>query len=64
MSDFEPSSTIDREDNQWRLALASDYRFDKTFKLTAKYQYTDNASTLDQYDYDKSVIMIGLSKLF
>ncbi|MGB5396286.1 MAG: outer membrane beta-barrel protein, partial [Gammaproteobacteria bacterium] len=64
MSDFEPSSSIDREDDQWRFALSSDYRFDKTFKFTAQYQYTDNASTLDQYSYDKSVIKAGLSKMF
>jgi len=63
-SDFEASSTIDRDDNQWRFALSTDYRFDKTFKLTAKYQYTDNSSTLDQYSYDKSVIRVGLSKMF
>jgi len=64
LSDFEPSSTIDRKDTQWRYALTSDYRFDPTFKLSAKYQYSDNESTLDQYSYDKSVIKIGLTKQF
>ena len=64
MSNFPASATVDRDDKQWLLALSSDYRFDPTLKLTAKYQYTNNASTLDQYDYDKSVIRIGLSKLF
>lgn len=63
-SDFEPSATIDREDKQWRFALTSDYRFDRTFKLSAKYQYTDNSSSLEQYSYDKSVIKIGLTKQF
>ena len=63
-SDFDTSSTLDRNDDQWRFVLSTDYRFDKTLKLTAKYQYTDNASTLDQYSYDKSVIKIGLKKLF
>jgi len=63
-SDFEASSTINRDDTQWRFALTSDYRFDPTFKLSAKYQYTDNESTLDQYSYDKSVIKIGLTKQF
>lgn len=64
ISDFEASSTIDRDDNQWQLALSTDYRFDKTLKLTTKYQYIDNSSTLDRYSYDKSVIKIGLSKMF
>lgn len=63
-SDFEASSTVDREDDQWKLTLSSDYRFDPTFKFTAKFQYTDNASTVDRYIYDKSVIKVGLSKLF
>ena len=64
ISDFEASSTVDREDDQWKLTLSSDYRFDKTFKFTAKFQYTDNDSTVDRYIYDKSVIKVGLSKLF
>lgn len=64
MSDFPASSTIDREDNQLKLALSVDYHFDRTFKLTTKYQYTDNESTVERYNYDKSIIKIGLSKLF
>jgi Tfp pilus assembly protein PilF len=63
-SDFEASPTVEREDKQWKLALFADYHFDRTFKLSAQYQYTDNASTLDQYNYDKTIIKIGLSKLF
>jgi len=63
-SDFLASPTIDREDDQWKLAFSADYRFDKTLKLTAKYQYLDNVSTVDRYTYDKSIIKVGLSKLF
>lgn len=64
ISDFSPTPTIDREDDQWKFALSTDYYFDRTFKLTAKYQYTDNASTIERYAYDKSIIKVGLSKLF
>lgn len=64
ISEFSPSSTLDREDNQWRLALSADYHVDRTFKLSAKYQYIDNASTVDRYAYDKSIIKFGISKLF
>ncbi|MBT8119987.1 MAG: tetratricopeptide repeat protein [Gammaproteobacteria bacterium] len=63
-SEFEASPTIDRVDDQWKLSLSADYRFDRTMKLTAKYQYTDNDSTVDRYIYDKSVFKIGMSKLF
>lgn len=64
MSDFPASATIDRQDYQLKLALSVDYHFDRTFKFTSKYQYTDNESTVDRYNYDKSIIKIGLSKLF
>lgn len=64
LSDYPGSSTVDRDDKQWKLALSADYRIDRTFKVMAKYQYTDNASTVDRYAYDKSVIKVGLSKLF
>lgn len=63
-SDYPTSATTDREDDQWKFALTSDYHFDRTLKLTAQYQYTDNVSTVDQYNYDKSIVKIGLSKLF
>ena len=63
-SDYKASSTIDREDDQWKLALSADYHIDRTFKFITKLQYTDNTSSIDRYIYDKSVIKIGLSKLF
>jgi hypothetical protein len=63
-SDYPSSATIDREDERWSLALSADYRFDKTFKLTGKFQYTDNSSTESRYEYDKSVFRIGISKSF
>jgi tetratricopeptide (TPR) repeat protein len=63
-SDFPASSTIDRDDNQLKLTLSADYHFDRTFKFTSKYQYIDNESSVDRYNYDKSIIRVGLSKLF
>ena len=55
---------LKKRNRQWKLALSADYRFDKTLKLTTKFQHTDNASSVDQYIYDKSILKIGLSKLF
>lgn len=63
-SDFPASTSFDRDDDQWRLSLSSDYRFDKTFKLTGKLQFTDNASSVDRYNYDKTSLRVGISKLF
>jgi hypothetical protein len=64
LSDFSSSSTTDREDDQWNLALSVDYYFDRTFKLSTRYQYIDNASTQDRYEYEKSIIKLGFSKIF
>ncbi len=64
ISDFPASSTISRNENRLILALSADYRFDSTFKLITKFQYIDNSSDNDQYDYSKSVIKVGLSKSF
>ena len=61
---FPASSTLDRDDDQLKLTLTVDYHFDQTLKFTTKYQYTDNKSNVDRYNYDKSIIRIGLSKLF
>jgi len=63
-SDFEASPTVDRKDKQWKLNLFADYHIDRTSKLTTQYQYIDNTSTMEQYNYDKSIIKIGFSKLF
>ena len=63
-SSFPASATIDRTDKQWSLAVAADYHFDKTFKLTGKLQYINNESTVDRYEYDKSIVKIGLGKSF
>lgn len=63
-SDYPESDTIDRDDDRLRIALSTDYRFDKTFKLVTKLQLTDNASTADQYSYDKTVFKLGLTKSF
>lgn len=63
-SDYPVTISQDRQDDRWRLVADADYRLDKTTKLRTRIEYIDNASTLDIYDYDKSVISIGLSKLF
>lgn len=63
-SAFPASDTIDRTDSQWSLAFFVDYHIDRKFKITSKVQYIDNQSSEEQYVYDKSIIKIGLSKIF
>jgi len=64
VSDFPASASFERNDDQMKAALLVDYRIDKTLKLKTKLQFTDNESTVDQYDYDKTTISLGVSKQF
>lgn len=63
-SDFPSSPTLDREDKRWKLALVADYIIDPGFKLSSKLQHIDTSSTEDRYEFDKSVISVGLIKTF
>lgn len=63
-SDFPSSPTLDREDKRWKLALVADYIIDPSFKLSTKLQHIDTSSTEDRYEYDRSVMSVGLIKTF
>ena len=64
MSDFPASASFDRDDDRLRFSLSANYRINKTLKLITKLRYTDNKSTVDQYDYNKVILKMGLSKVF
>jgi tetratricopeptide (TPR) repeat protein len=63
-SDFPASATLNRDDSRWTLGLLVDYRIDSTFLVKGNVKYIENDSTVDVYTYDKTVISLGLSKLF
>ena len=64
LSDFPRSSFFNRDDNRLSLGFIADYRLDNGFKLSTQLQYTHNESSVDRYDYDRSLIKVGISKLF
>ena len=64
VSDFPASDTLDRDDNRWTLKVLLDYRIDPTLALKSNVTYIQNDSTVDIYTYDKTVITLGVSKLF
>lgn len=64
VSDFPASDTLDRDDNRWTLKVLLDYRIDPTLALKSNVTYIQNESTVDIYTYDKTVISLGVSKLF
>lgn len=64
VSDYPVVATSDRNDKRARVGADLTYAFDKTLKARAKIVYTKNNSTLAVYDYDRTLVSIGLSKLF
>jgi tetratricopeptide (TPR) repeat protein len=64
ISDFPASATLDRDETKWALALSVDYRIDTKLKIHSKLKFMENDSSVDTYNYDKSIITIGVKKLF
>jgi hypothetical protein len=64
LSDFPVSTTMDREDERWKLILGANYLIDSSFKLSSKLKFTNNTSSKDRYEYDKSMVSVGLIKTF
>ena len=63
-SDFPASTTIDRDESKWTGGLALDYRIDNALIIKGNVKYMENESSVDTYDYDKTVVTLGVSKLF
>ncbi len=63
-SDFPASQSFDRNDDQVNASIGIDYRIDKTLRLKTKLEHINNMSSVALYDYDKTRVMLGLSKLF
>lgn len=64
LSDFPASASFNRDDEQLRASIGLDYLFSKTLRLKSKLEHIRNQSSVDIYDYEKTKIMLGLSKLF
>lgn len=64
LSDYPASSSFNRDEDRFKLVLSADYRVDKSFKWVTQLQFTDNQSTVDQYDYNKTLFKIGLTRSF
>ena len=63
-SDFPSSPTLDRDDTRWTLDVLLNYRIDPTLVLKSNVKYIQNDSSIDIYTYDKTLITLGVSKLF
>ena len=63
-SDFPASATVDRQDQRWTINALLDYRIDSTLLVKTNVKYIDKQSTFDLYTYDRTIVSLGLSKLF
>ncbi len=50
-----------RKDNQYRLSARLTHKLDKRLEFSIEYQYTNNNSNIDAYDYDRSVMKANTS---
>ena len=53
-----------RKDNRWRLGSSLNYRIDEAWSVEFRYQYTDNDSRSNLYDYDQHLITTGVAWSF
>lgn len=51
----------DRQDDRWRLGSTFTYRINEAWSVEASYQYTDNKSRSDLYDYDQNLVTLGMA---
>ena len=56
--------TRDRQDDRWRLGSTFTYRINEAWAVEASYQYTDNQSRSDLYDYDQNLVTLGVAWTF
>ena len=63
-SDYPALANFSRNDSRIKMASYLDYYFDKTAKLRAKIEYTDNSSNLNTFEYKRTVLSVGVSKSF
>ena len=68
-SDYRDDHRIDgvserRRDDRLRLHVRGERSLGPNWSLSAEYSYTDNHSTLAQYEYDRSLLMLGVGWYF
>ena len=60
----EPMAPEDREDNQFRAALALSKAVGEHFSVNLNYQLTENNSTFDLYEYSRNAVALSVAGAF
>ncbi|MCW9024476.1 MAG: tetratricopeptide repeat protein [Gammaproteobacteria bacterium] len=63
-SDYPVKPTQNREDDRYRAAVDLLYKIEKNWKVKLKYQYTDNNSTDNNYEYTQDLYYISTDYSF
>ena len=63
-SEYSSVENVRRIDNRMRLRFGTEYKFSKTFRIKAKFTYTDNYSNVDNEKYNRQVYELALGYYF
>jgi len=61
---FSDGSSVLREDLQYQAMLKLRYELATNWEAQLEYSYTSNDSSIDGYDYDRNLYLLGISALF
>ncbi|MDR2893059.1 MAG: tetratricopeptide repeat protein [Deltaproteobacteria bacterium] len=56
--------TDKRYDKSWRGGVSLTWRFSESWSVEAMYQYTDNSSRSNLYEYDQNLVSVGMAWSF
>ncbi len=63
-SEYQPTATQNRQDDRLRAAIEARYKISKMWKANGRYQFTDNSSTDNIYDYTQNLYYLGIEASF
>ena len=61
---YSDGSSIRREDNQLQAGFKLRYELASDWEAQFEYSYTNNDSSIDDYDFDRNLYLLGISTLF
>ncbi len=60
---FNDLGIIHRKDNRLTLSMRYAWKLSNNLEFNTEYSYSDNRSSIKQYEYDRTIIMLGISWL-
>lgn len=63
-SKYQPTPTQNRQDDRYRAALEARYKINRQWRVTGRYQRTDNSSTESIYSYTQNLYYVSVGASF